>query len=199
MKILSHKFKTFLYIAIMSLIAVAPAHADTVTQIGTMEGGVYDIFTLEFYTDANVLYSTSLPFTNIDPARSLCYPDGRAEYDGKSDIGLICSTNMNTQWYLKMGATSIGAVQFPMENFKYYMSMPWDRNLGQPSSGTLAHSPAWYSISTSPDILYTSGANDLNNLPFGTLATMSFAISPSGLPAGARYTIRIDFTFTTAP
>ena len=47
-------------------------------------------FSMEFYTDQNVIYSTTVPFSNVDPTESLVYPNGRAEDDGKSDTGGNC-------------------------------------------------------------------------------------------------------------
>ena len=185
-------------IGIFLVISIQAANADIATVTATMQAAVSDVFSIEFYTDANVLYSTNIPFTNIDPTKSLCYADSRREYDGKSDTGVVCKSNLNVTWYLKMGATT-STPTFPMANFKYYMGQPWNRNTGQQADGTLAQTPNWYSIPTAPTVVYTSGDLDKSNLPYGALATLSFAIDPRNLYSGVSYIINISYTLATAP
>ncbi len=184
----------FLVIAPQALVL-----ADTISQPADAGVTVITIFSIEFYTDANVLYSTNLPFT-ITPNKSLCYPDGRAEYDGKSDTGIICRSNLTVPWYLKLSAVAGSSPAFPMQYFKYYMGQPYNRNTdpGQPTDGTLAHKPDWYTIAASPDLVYTSGS-DYSNLPYGTLSTFCFAIDPQDLPGGKSYIVAITYTLTTTP
>ena len=165
--------------------------AETVTQTATMQAAVVNIFSIEFYQDANVLYTTNIPFTNIDPARSLCYADGRSEYDGKSDTGVLCRSNLDAIWYLKMDANT-STPSFPLANFKYYMGQPWNRNTGQSADGTLAQSPDWYSVPPSPVVTYTAGTQDKNNSALGTLATLSYAVNPATLYSGVSYIINIS-------
>lgn len=175
------------------------ANADTATQTATMQAAVSDVFSMDFYTDANVLYTTNIPFTNIDPTKTMCYADGRAEYDGKSDTGVVCRSNLNTTWYLKMSATPVSSPPFPMANFKYYMGQPWNRTLNQAADGSLASTPGWYPVPTSAVVMYTAGINDKSNLPNGTLVTLSFSVNPQGLASGYTYTVNINYTLTVTP
>ncbi len=172
------------------------ASAATVSDIGTMDAGVNDVFSIEFYTDANVLHGAEgITFTNVDPTQTFCYSDGRSAGDGKSDTGVVCKTNMNMTWYLKMSAST--GSQFNLANFKYYMGQPWNRSANAPADGTLAQPPNWYSIPTAVTTMYTSGAIDKSNLPDGTLSTFSFAINPAGLLANTPYVIDISYTVAT--
>src|SRR3989338_3541759 len=163
----------FLLWAAILAIPASPARAETITQVATMQAAVPNIFSIEFYTDSNVLNGTEgFTFTNIDPTKSFVYPDGRSEGDGKADTGILCKTNMNQTWYLKMNASTTST--FDLANFKYYLSQPWDRNRAAQADGQLANSPDWYSAPTSSTTVYTAGNFDKVNLPFGTLATFSF-------------------------
>ena len=155
------------------------------------------VFSMEFYTDANVIYSTAVPFSNVDPTKSLVYPNGRSEDDGKSDTGVACISNMGVPWYLKIqGVYSEGLFD---GNAKYYYSQPWDRNTNQQTDGTLAGSVEWTSIPTEASTIYTSGSVDTVNTPFGTLSTFSFGVDPRGLSAERTYTVSVTYTMTTAP
>ena len=174
-------FKRVAIPACIVLMLSSAAYSETVTQVASMEAAVTTVFSLEFYTDANILYSTSIPFTNIDPTTSLCYADGRSSGDGKSDTGVLCRSNMNVTWYLKMSVITTSSPPFPLANFKYYMGQPWNMNTSSPADGTLAQSPNWYSVPTAATAVYTAGTLDKNNAALGTLATLSFAINPSGI------------------
>jgi hypothetical protein len=177
-------------------VCASAAFADTVTQTGTMDFGVNNVFSIEFYTDANVLHGAEgVTFTNMDPSQTFCYSDGRSAGDGKSDTGVLCKTNMNQAWYLKMSVST--ASDFNLANFKYYMGQPWNRTLNTQADGQLAQSPNWYPVPTAPLTIYTSGAADTSNLPDGTLATFSFAINPTGLVANRSYVIDITYTIST--
>ena len=169
------------------------------SQVATMGASVPNIFSMEFYKDSNVLHGAEgVTFTNIDLTSNFIYPDGRSSGDGKSDTGVVCKTNMNTTWYLKMSAST--ASNFNLANFKYYIGQPWNRNSGAQADGQLARSPAWYSIPTTMATIYTSGNGDTNNTPFGTLATLSFVINPpTGLVVGAAYDITISYTLSATP
>jgi len=131
----------------------------------------------------------------MDPSQTFCYSDGRSSGDGKSDSGVVCKTNMNVPWYLKMSATT--ASSFNIANFKYYMGQPWNRTRSASADGTLAKTPNWYSSPTSPTTMYSSGLYDNNNLPDGTLATFSFAINPAGLISSINYVIDITYTLSS--
>ncbi len=173
--------------------------AASTSQIATMGATVNNIFSLEFYKDANVLHGEEgVTFTNIDLTKTFIYPDGRSSGDGKSDTGVVCKSNMNTTWYLKMNAST--ASNFNLVNFKYYIGQPWNRNTGVQADGQLARSPAWYSIPTNTTTAYTCGTGDRNNTPFGTLTTLSFVIdSTAGLVVGGAYDINISYTLSATP
>ena len=91
----------FTFILALSTKAVL-SFADTNIVIAGGDFDVPDIWSLEFYTDENVLYTTSVPFTRVDPRDSWVESDGREANPGKSDIGLLCRTNLDTTWYMKM-------------------------------------------------------------------------------------------------
>ncbi len=173
--------------------------ADTVTATADMVAGATNIFSIEFYTSepSKVLYSTSIPFTNMNPVKSLCYADNRSDGDGKSDVGILCRTNMGQVWYLKVNA-STASPDFDLFNFKFYLGQPWNRTRNSTADGTLSQAAAWNPIPTTLATLYTAGQNDKNNLEYGTLATFSFAINPKGLVGGRTYNITITYTMTTA-
>lgn len=155
------------------------------------------IFSAEFYTDQNVIYSTSVPFSNVDPTKSLVYPNGRSENDGKSDTGVVCIANTGVPWYLKIqGTYSEGMLQ---DCVKYYYSQPWNRNTGFQTDGTLTESPQWRPIPKEATTIYTSGKSDTINTPFGTLSTFSFAVDPRGLSSERTYTLSVTYTMTTTP
>ena len=156
------------------------------------------VFSMEFYVDQNVIYSTTVPFSNVDPQESMVYPNGRAENDGKSDTGVVCITNMGDPWYLQIqGVYSEG---LPEDSVKYYYSQPWNRNTGQETTGSLsAGTVDWRAVPSTPSTIYTSGADDTINTPFGTLSTFSFAVDPRGLSADMTYTVSVTYTMTTAP
>ena len=155
------------------------------------------IFSIGFYTDQNVIYSTTVPFSNVDPAKSFVYPNGRAEDDGKSDTGIVCISNVGVPWYLKIqGAYSEG---LPETGVKYYYSQPWDRNTGNQTGGSRTYPEEWRSLPTEPSTIYTSGLWDTVNTPYGTLSTFSFAVDPRGLDSDRAYTVSVTYTMTTGP
>lgn len=154
------------------------------------------IFAMEFYTDEKVIYSTTVPFSNIDPSQSMAYPNGREEDDGKSDTGVVCISNVGEPWYLKIQGTFSEGL--PKNSVKYYYSKPWNRNSGQESDGTLANNIEWRAVPDTPATLYASGAGDEINTPFGTLSTFSFAVDPRSLSSDQVYTVSITYTMTTA-
>lgn len=183
---------------ILPLAIPSDSFADTATQVGTMEVGVNSWFLIEFYTNepAKYLYTTNVPFHITDPTSSLCYADGRAAYDGKNDVGVVCSSNIGTTWYLKISAAATSSPAFPLANLKFYLGQPWNRDWGEPADGALAYT-GWTAIPASPAAVYTSGLNDTVNAPLGTLCGFSFAINPDGLYGGQTYSVEITYTFVT--
>jgi len=156
-----------------------------------------NIFSAGFYTDPNVIYSTTIPFSNVDPSKSLVYPNARSEDDGKSDTGLVCISNVGVPWYLKLQASYSAGL--PKDSVKYYYSQPWNRNTGNRADGTLTNTEAWRPVPEDPTTIYTSGSDDTVNAPFGTLSTFSFAVNPTGLASDRSYAVAVTYTMTTAP
>ena len=155
------------------------------------------IFSMEFYVDQNVVYSTTVPFSNVDPAETLVYPNGRSENDGKSDTGVVCTSNMGVPWYLKIQGTY--SEEMPEDCIKYYYSQPWNRNTGYQTSGGMTYSEQWRPIPKEATTIYGSGSEDTINTPFGTLSTFCFAVDPRGLSSERTYTVSVTYTMTTAP
>jgi hypothetical protein len=199
------KYQILVVLAIsflMMQMAIPAANADTVTQVATIEAFAVSIFSVEFYTEpGKVLYSTMLPFTNINPEQGWCYPDGRQPYDGKSDVGLIFRTNLGVPWYFKLHAQPASTPSFPMAYFKFFISQPYNRNTNPavPTDGQLHNiTPGeWNTIPLAATMIYSSGS-DKNNTPFGTLATLSFAIDAQRIP-NRSYTLTITYTLSTTP
>ncbi len=165
------------------------------TKATTVAISLQNIFSMEFYTDPNIVYSTVVPFTNIDPEKSMVLADGRKDNDGKSDTAVVCRSNAGIVWYLKLHLTP--AAPLTSDKVKYYIDQPYNRNTGGRADGSLTQTANWYSFSIAPTTIYTSGTQDISNLPFGTLITFNFAIAPSGLEAGKSYSAAITYTLTT--
>ena len=188
-----------LLIAVATLIlsgAHQPAYCADSSSTTSVSISLQTIFSIEFYTDANVLFSTTVPFTNVDPKKSIIYPDGRSENDGKSDTAVICSSNTGKTWYLKLHAQT--APPLTVDKVKYYISQPYNRNTGATSDGTLTRTPEWYPLAAEPTTIYTSGYKDMSNLPFGTIVTFSFSLIPTDLESGKTYSAAITYTLTTS-
>lgn len=155
------------------------------------------VFSIEFYVDQNVIYSTTVPFSNVDPTQSLVYPNGRREDDGKSDTGVVCTSNTGDPWFLKIqGVYSAG---LPDNSLKFYYSQPWNRNTGSQTSSGLTYNAQWLNLPKEPTTIYTSGNEDTVNTPFGTLSTFSFAVDPRGLSSEQTYAVAVTYTMTTSP
>ncbi|MDP2912905.1 MAG: hypothetical protein Q8N91_02740 [Candidatus Omnitrophota bacterium] len=195
------KFTISGFMVLMALILslTGAASAETVTVTGSIDVGVSDYLEISFYTDWKVLYSSAIPFTNINPTQSMCYADSRQPFDGKSDTGIMCQSNLGVTWYLKMGVATTSSPAFPLNQFKFYMGQPWSNILGSQADGTLAYSPGWNPVPQSAATIYTAGATDMNNYGYGTLATLSFVVIPEGLIAGNTYNMNITYTITTSP
>ncbi|MFH1997058.1 MAG: hypothetical protein ABIJ27_08755 [Candidatus Omnitrophota bacterium] len=173
---------------------VLPARADESSLPGTMDAGAESVFSIEFYTDANVLHGAEgFSFSNINPTLSFVQADGRSSGDGKSDNGVVVKSNLGQTWYLKMSVSN--STGFNLANFKYYMGRPWNRTLGIPADGTLP-APDWCSVPTISTTVYTAGPNDRSNLVWGTLATYSYAINPMGMRSGVVYVMNITYTIS---
>lgn len=184
-------------IAAAGFVLLFPAPGPAVDNVSNVSISIQHVFALEFYTDQNVLYSSIVPFTDVDPTKSIVYPDNRRENDGRSDVGVVCKSNLGGPWYLKIELRSGG--NFEPDRLKYYLDQPYNRNTGQRADGALARSANWYPFSLNPVTVYIAGPTDQSNLPFGTLATFSYSLNPAGLDAGKAYSAAITYTLTTSP
>ena len=196
--------KIIVSIAVLSIILAASPllHGETkmVTAGGSATAEV--IFSLEFYQDANVLYTTSIPFTNMDATSTHVMADGRQSGDGKNDTGLLCRTNTGKTWYFKVGGNY--KPPLPAGKVKYYFGRPWNRSFNPPWGGASADGmlqtdpPQWVNLPAATNAIYIAGPHDLSNLPGGTLCMFSFAMDPTGLDATIAYTCTITYTLTEA-
>lgn len=179
----------------MYCIPAIAAESNTVTNISI---SLQNIFSMEFYTDSNVLFTDNVPFMNVDPNKSVVYPEGRQENDGKSDVGILCMSNLGRAWFLKVQLKP-NSMDLPVDKVRYYVDQPYNRNTGGRADGSLARSVQWYAFSETPNTVYSSGASDQSNLPFGTLVTFNYSITPSGLTTGKAYSAVVTYTMTTTP
>lgn len=147
----------------------------------------------------HIMYSGTVPFTNIDPTKSYALPDQRSADDNKSDIGIVCVSADGKPWSLQIG---INGGNLPDNSLKYYVSQPyiWTGSDSIQTNGTvIPDPPAWTPIPTGTSTaIYKSGTNDSNNTPFGTLITISFQLDPTGLKSGA-YTATVVYTMSSLP
>lgn len=177
--------------------------AETKTIIATGGFDVPNIWSFERYSDENVLYLTEVPF-NITEERirkqsTHVMADGREYDDGKNDIGMLCRTNLNVTWYLKIHTTPSNSPLITLANIQYYLGQPWNRTLNKPADGEVVGGAAWHSIPTSSTAIYKAGSTDLSNMPYGTLCLFSFAINPSKLKPTEIYNCTIHYTLTATP
>lgn len=167
----------------------------------TASATVQDTFLAEFYKPdgTTVLYTDSIPFSNIDPNKTFALSDGRSVGDNKSDVGVYCISSIKATWYLKIGIT---AGNIPEGKLKYWVSQPyiWTGTQSIQTDGTvIPNPPAWTPIPVGKTaVIYQSGSSDTVNAPFGTLITLSFQLDPAGLTKGS-YAATITYTMATAP
>ena len=192
------KLVGMLFLTIIICLVAASAFAVDQTKTSTVSATVGNIFSLAFYNDANVVYNTSIPFSVVDPSSQYNYADGRAELDGKSDIGLVVITNFDLSWFLKIQPTDTTGNLSGAGKIGIYMSQPINRNTGGLASGALGQGEAWFTLPVSSHTLYSSAGADNNNTPFGTLATLNFKVDGTGLAPGA-YATSVTYTLTTTP
>src|SRR3989338_931440 len=129
--------KKIVAILIVSLIGCAIGvdyvHADE-NKTTDVSASVGSVFSLAFYTEADkVLYSTSVPFSNVDPASAFNYADSRAENDGKSDVGLVVRSSQGSAWYFKMQINAASGLAGKLGTF---MGQPTRRNDTASADGT---------------------------------------------------------------
>ncbi len=194
------KLAGILIMAMVIVLAAASAFAVPVdqTKASSVTASVGNVFSLAFYNDTNVIYNTSIPFGSINPSSQFNYPVGRAEFDGKSDIGLVVTTNFDLPWYLKIQPTDTTGNLAGAGKLAIYMAQPINRNTGGSASGGLGQGVDWFTLPASSHTLYSSAGSDNNNTPFGVLAALSFKVDGTGLATGD-YATTVTYTLTTTP
>lgn len=158
----------------------------------TVNANVRPVFSLVFYNDANVLYNTNIPFSDVDPTNVSNLPDNRSQGDGKSDIGLLVTTNLGETWGLKIQMNQ----QSVLKNKIYYKVDRTRGATGGVATGTVDSLTIWKAIPTTATLFYTSGHFDEINTPSGTLVTTSYKIDGTEMQAGNK-TATITYTLTT--
>jgi hypothetical protein len=193
--------KKLLAIAMTVIMVVSLAHTcgaltTNVSSSASASTSTTALFSVEF--DDSCSYPTGGPLAwgTVDVTSSLVRLPGHQ--DGRSDIGVICRTNNNTNWYFRFGTSSTGL----QNRVKYYMAMPINRNTSTYSNGTLANAtPAsgsdWPKIGSST-LAYTSGTQDRINTPYGTGVYFDLAFDPSGLAANTSASGTLTYTMSTS-
>ena len=190
------KLLGILTVAVMVGCVATGAFAADQTKTTDINATVGGVFSLAFYNDAKVLFNTSITFTTVDPSNAYNYPDGRAEGDGKSDIGLLATSNQGVKWYLKINLNSGSSLAGKLGA---YMSQPVNRNWGTDADGARTNGDVWWNLPTTATTIYTAGAvGDYTNTPFGTLATLSYKIDGTGMAPGSA-TGTVTYTLTQTP
>ena len=162
-----------------------------------ISGNVGSVFAMEFSRDPSSLYSFYIPFTDVDPRSEYNYAYGRAENDGKSDVGLIILTNQDLPWYLKIHVLGSDELR---DNVGAYLGQPYNRNAlpdGAPTTGDRPFGDKWFDVENIPSTIYMADSSEFINTPFGTIATLSFKIN-GGVKPGNHY-CNITYTLTTVP
>ena len=149
---------------------------------------VTGVFQIAFYPRAGIDVSDpTIQFPNgqvtfpaiTDLAVPMVYPTGRAERDGKSDVGILCLTNTGDPWNLKihMVSTTIGH-----DNFIVYIpANAYFRNNDPATAlGGVNFQEGWWKMWDVPTTVYAVYDHYSVNMPWGTLLTFNFAIVPSG-------------------
>ena len=186
-------------VLIFMLIAISknPAYAIPNSSI-QISGNVGSIFAMEFSKDSSSVYNTYIPFTDVNPRSEYNYADGRAENDGKSDVGLIILTNQDLPWYLKIHMFGPDELRGKVGA---YLGQPYNRNAlpdGAPTTGERPFGDKWFDVENTPSTIYVSDSNEFINTSFGTIATLSFKINGGGVKPG-NYDCNITYTLTTVP
>ena len=101
---LKSQLRLYRILALTALVVIIPLRVIAIEDFlsTTVSVTASTVFSMGFYIDQNVIYSTTVPFSNVDPQESMVYPNGRAENDGKSDTGVVCIANIGDPWYLQI-------------------------------------------------------------------------------------------------
>ena len=186
-------------ILLLAIIFLNPASfAETKTIIASGSFSAINIWGIEFYLDSKILYTTMIPFTQItDPSKTWAESDGRTLNSAKSDIGLLCRTNLGGPWYMKIEGAASELIS--VGQLKYGLWQPWNRTRNEFSDGEITGGADWHDMPTSAAVIYTAGPLELINTPYGTLLTFSFAINPSNLRPLQTYNCAIQYTMAASP
>ncbi len=195
-------------VVMVSLIAGSAFAIDAgpLTSSASATVTVVQVFSMEW--DPVAFCNDTLAWTDVNPTSdqdTLIRPDGHDPTpppDTKPDVGIICRTNANLVWGLKMDVSGDLAGKL-----KYYMDMPYNRNTSAQTNGSLLNPKPltgedWPYIPTTATAAYTcdssGGANaDKNNTPLGTGVYLDVALNPIGLVAGSTTGGTITYTMTT--
>lgn len=189
------RYRWMIPLMTMFVIGIAMnVHAVDQTLASSVSADVAGEFSLAFFSDPSIVHGATIPFGSIDPTITDNLPTGRAQGDGKSDVGLLCTSNTGNTWYLKMHVDGVSALAGKID---CYLGQPTDRNTGGPASGGLTYGD-WFTIQTAAETVYTAGAGDVVNTPFGTLASLSVRLDGTGLTDGG-YSATVTYTLTETP
>ena len=194
---------------------VAYAAEDTITSPASVS--VLSIFSIEFFdggTTGSVRYPNGdIDFNAYDPSgdETMVFTTQYSDGDLKSDVGVVCRTNIGQDWALKIRMQSGSASFLPTNIAVYKPDVVYDRNTTPSTQYSTGATKQWYIMSDSYETIFTGTGGLQNTAPFGILATFSFAILPTGtakpegqstigsgniLPQGA-YNVSVDYTLTT--
>ena len=167
------------------LLLTTPLHAisDTVTTSTSVT--IQNIFAIEFYdggtTNTSIRYPTGqIAFPAYDPASELTMilTSAWVNADGKSDVGVIATTNIGQNWALKVRMAS--ATAQPTNVAIYKPDVVYIRNTDPATEATTGLTEQWYIMSNTDETIFSGSGGYQNTAPFGVLATFSFAILPTG-------------------
>ena len=173
--------KKLLAILAVTFMLCSVAYAAEVSTSTAVSVTVNPVFGIEFYTDTNVADGSSLGFPTIDSSNigdAMILPTGRSSGDGLSDAGILCLSNTGEDWALQINLDSSTA-GLTSDNLAVYVpGSAYYRNDGTALGSNKTE--GWYQMWDAPESVYIADEYHVNNTPFGTLMTFSYAILPQG-------------------
>ncbi len=187
---------TGLVMLLVGVLMSGPVFASEDIETSVVAATVNPIFAIEFYprvgpypdqADAGILYPDGqVTFPAIDPLSqeamvySALKPPVVPGVDAPSDVGVLCFSNTDEDWGLKIHMVSTTVAS---NNFVVYLSDPTKiatyRNTGE-SLGGGQKNEGWHPLWKAGEIIYKTDSNHKNTPPWGTLLTFTYAIIPSG-------------------
>ena len=158
---------------------------------------VAQIFTIQFYPRAaiddtgtgfvdNIRYHDGQidfpPITEAmlaDPLNNaMVYTGNWVDGDDKSDVGILCISNTGNPWNLKIHMENTDLTR---DNFVVYIpEFAYYRNAAtETHANTIVAPNRWVRMPDTPQGIFET-TDHMNNAPWGTLLTLSFAVVPSG-------------------